>query len=334
MTRLLPRFLGLLFLSALGLRAEYQFSTADWAVEAQFTAAPGTDVILTPSPEGDSKATRYFLEQGGEHYLLIRFSYPLALLPGAEFDLYQKAVSDLMKSRPGQKKVHEKYTLGPYDGERLVIAQPREKSVRELRLIVIGSSLYVLSAEWPASGTAAAAHAAAFLASIRLRADFEDPHQVETRERWREFTAGRFKVRYDASRWYRDPADAEPGIFNFLRTDKAAEAQFIAEEHPIEGGNIEKAVIATAQEGAQSVTVKKRGKKQRGTVQVLDLEFTATVENATYVNHGYFYSGPEGTVQLRSWAKDQEYLSVAADITELLDGLTVMAAGAASAGAR
>lgn len=334
MTRLLPRILALLLLSVLRLRAEYQFSAPDWAIEATFAVAPGTDTILTASPEGDSKATRYFLEQGGEHYLLIRFSYPLALLPGAEFDIYLKSTGDLMKSRPGQKKVHEKYSLGPYDGERLVIAQPREKSIRELRLIVIGSSLYVLSAEWPASGTAAAAHAAAFLGSIKLRADFEDARQVETRERWREFTAGRFKVRYDASRWYRDPADAEPGIFNFLRTDKAAEAQFIAEEHPVEGGNIEKAVLATAQEGAQSVAVKRRGKKQRGTVQVLDLEFTATVENATYINHGYFYSGPEGTVQLRAWAKDQEYLSVTGDISELLDGLTVMSAGAASAGAR
>jgi hypothetical protein len=310
----------------LALRAEYQFSTAEWAVEAQFATQPGTDVILTATPEGDAKAIRFFLEQAGEHYLLIRFSYPMALLPGSEFDIYQKSVADLLRSRPGQKKVHEKYTLGAYGGERLVIAQPKEKSVRELRLIVVGSCLYVLSAEWPAASKAAADHAASFLQSIKLRADYEDARQVETRERWREFTAGRFKVRYDASRWYRDPADAEPGIFNFLRNDKAAEAQFIAEEHPVEGGDIEKAVIATAQEGAQSVSVKKRGKKLRGAVQVLDLEFAARVEDATYVNHGYFYSGPEGTVQLRAWAKEQEYLSVTGDIAELLDGLTVTAA--------
>ena len=328
MLPLIPRLLGLLLLGTVALRGEYQFGSVDWAVEAQFAAQPGTDVILTATPEGDSKAVRFFLEAGGEHYLLIRFSYPLALLPGAEFDIYQKSMADLMKSRPGQVKAHEKYVLGTYEGERLVIAQPKEKSVRELRLIVIGSCLYVLSAEWPAASKPAAEHAASFLGSIKLRADYEDARQVETRERWRVFSAGRFKVRYDASRWYRDPADADPGILNFLRTDKAAEAQFIAEEHPVEGGDIEKSVIATAQEGAQSVTVKKRGKKLRGAVQVLDLEFSARVEDATYVNHGYFYSGPEGTVQLRAWAKEQEYLSVTGDIAELLDGLTVLASGA------
>jgi hypothetical protein len=50
------------------------------------------------------------------------------------------------------------------------------------------------------------------------------------------------------------------------------------------------------------------------------------VENTTYVNHGYFYGGPEGAVQLRSWAKETDYTDVSGDITELLDGLTVSAA--------
>ena len=41
------------------------------------------------------------------------------------------------------------------------------------------------------------------------------------------------------------------------------------------------------------------------------------------MNHGYFYSGPEGAVQLRGWAKEAEYNAVTGDITELLDGLVV-----------
>ena len=318
----------LLLSSGSGLRAEYAFSAAGWSFEAQFAAAPSNDIILTPSPEGDVKATRYFLEQAGEHYLLIRFVYPLALPSGAETGLYDKSMQELMRSRPGQVRSHEKYVLGPYAGERLVLAQPKEKTLRELRMLVIGSSLYVLSAEWPARGDGAT-RAAAFFNSIKLRPDCEDARLVEDRERWREFASGNFKVRYDAMRWYRDPADAEPGVFNFLRVDKLAEAQFIAEDHPVEGGDIEKAVLATALEGATSVHVQKRAKKLRGAVQLVELEFAATVENSTYINHGYFYSGTEGTVQLRAWAKDREYRQASGDISELLDGLVIGPAGGA-----
>ena len=321
------RALGIFLISLLAaggvLRAEYQFSAADWAIEVKFAAQPKSDVVLSPSPQGDVKASRYFHEPPGEHYLLIKFAYPMAMIPGEETGVYDRSMVDLTRSRPGQVKAREVYRLGPYEGQRVVIAQPREKSTRELRMIVIGSSLYVCSAEWPVGSTGGAENAAAFFGSFRLRADYADQRVVEERERFREIGVGSFKLRYDATRWYRDPADQEPGVFNFLRTDQHAEAQFICEERPVEGGAIEKAVLATAREGAERVSVNKRGTKLRGAATVTELEFTARVENVTYVNHGYFYSGPEGAVQLRGWGKDQDYRDVAGDIGELLDGLQI-----------
>jgi hypothetical protein len=76
-------------------------------------------------------------------------------------------------------------------------------------------------------------------------------------------------------------------------------------------------------ESAESVTVRKRGRKLRGAAEVIELEFAARVERTTYVNHGYFYSGPEGSVQLRGWSAEADSRDVAGDINELLDGLTV-----------
>ncbi|MBI2498050.1 MAG: hypothetical protein HYV75_09145 [Opitutae bacterium] len=334
------RLLGILCFSLLGARAarpaEFQVSAADWAIEAAFAAQPKTDLVLSPSPQGDVKASRYIYEPPGEHYLLIKFTYPMALLPGDERALYDRSMGELTRSRPGQVQGREPYQLGPYEGQRVLIAQPREKSLRELRMIVIGSSLYVCSAEWPADSAAGAANAGAFFGSFRLRTDYANPRTVEERERYREFGLRNLKLRYDATRWYRDPADADPGIFNLLRTDQKAEAQFICEENPIEGGDIEKAVLDTAREGADSLSVKRRGRKQRGAASVIELEFNATVANVTYVNHGYFYTGPEGAVQLRGWAREQEYRGVAADIGELLDGLglTISPAGVALTGTR
>ncbi len=319
------RLFGLVFLllpwAGSAWAADYPFGPPDWAVEARLPAAPGTDRILTPSPQGDVKAQRFFTEQGGERTFLVRFQYPLAILPRGEAQLYAKNFTDILNSRPGEVKVRGRFALGPYEGERLVIAQRRDRTLREVRLIVIGSTLYLFSAEWPEAGPGAA-RAEQFLRSIQLKPGYADLPLVRERERFRELVAGNFRLRYDAARWYRDPTDTEPGIFNFLRVDQKAEAQLIAEPQPIEG-SLEAAVINTAREEAESVTVRRRGQKLHGTAELTELEFTARVANITYVNHGYFYNGPEGAVQLRSWARDGDYDSMSSDIMELLDGLVV-----------
>jgi hypothetical protein len=314
-----------LFLScaAAGLHAEFLFKDPEWTIEAEFAAPPKTDNILTPSPQGDVRAGRYFLENEGERSMLIRFAYPLAILPGAEAALYEKSVGEMMKSRPGRLRSHEKYQLGPFTGEQIVVEQPKEKTLREIRLLVVGSCLYVMSAEWPASVDSGAERAARFFGSIKLRADSTDFRVVEERERWRVFNFGRFRLKFDAAHWYRDPGDQEPGVINFLRADEKAEAQLIVEDKPLEGGDIAKSVLDTAKESADSISVKHRGQKIRGAAEVVELEFAAAVGGVTYLNHGYFYTGPQGTVQLRSWAKDQDYRTVADDMTELLEGLVI-----------
>lgn len=318
--RRITGILCLLLWTTLVPAGEHRFTAPGWAIEARLPSAPGTDGILTPSPQGDIKAQRFFTEQGGERTFLVRFSYPMAMLPGEEEGVYVKSMTDMFKSRPGEVKLREKFELGPFEGERLVIAQKRDRTIREVRLIVIGSTLYLASAEWPEGGPGAA-RAEQFFKSIQLQPDYTNVLLVQEKERFRELVAGPFRLRYDATRWYRDPADADPGIFNLLRVDEKAEAQLIVED-PIEG-SIEAAVLNTAREGAESVTVRKRGQKLRGAVQLTELEFVARVENVTYVNHGYFYSGKEGTMQLRGWAKDVDYAGVNGDISELLEGLAV-----------
>lgn len=303
------------------LAADYAFTAPGWAIAAQLPKAPDTDGVLTPSPQGDIKAQRFFTEQAGERTFLVRFVYPMALLPGTEGGLYAKSFADMLKSRPGEVKARDRFALGPYEGQRMVIGQRRERTIREVRLLVVGSTLYLFSAEWPEGGTGAA-WAEQFFKGIQLLPDYANAPLVQERERWRELAAGNFRVRYDAARWYRDPADAEPGIFNLLRPDAKAEAQLIAEAQPIEG-SIEAAVINTAREGAESVIVRKRGTKLRGAAQLTELEFVARVDRTTYVNHGYFYSGPAGAVQLRGWAKEADYPAVSGEITELLEGLVI-----------
>src|SRR3954471_14189614 len=117
--------------------ADYPFTAPGWAVEARLPVAPGTDGILTPSPQGDIKAQRFFTEQNGERTFLVRFQYPMAMLPGEETGVYTKSLTDMFKSRPGEIKSRGKFVLGPFEGERLVIGQRRDHTIREVRLIII-----------------------------------------------------------------------------------------------------------------------------------------------------------------------------------------------------
>lgn len=298
------------------------FRAPDWAIEAIFSGQPSSDEVRTPTEHGESVANRYFLEVGGERFMLVRFSYPLAMLPGEAAGLYDKSIVDMMRSRPGNILTREKYQLGPFEGERVVIAQRREKTTREVRLVVIGSSLYVISGEWLSPGSGLA-RAAAFFNSIKLLPDYQNFRLVEEMGRWRVLHSHKVRLRYDAANWYRDPTDREPGIFNFLRVDQQAEAQLIVEELPLESGDIETAVLKTAREGAQSVIVKKSARKYCGAAQMTELVFHADVGGDIYVNHGYFYSGPLGSVQLRGWATDEIYPNREGDIADFLGGLSV-----------
>jgi len=324
------RNIGWLLLLLLGLggpaRADYLFAGKSWAIEGRFPGTPQTDNVLTASPQGDVKVQRYHWESANEHYLLARFEYPLALALGRESATYDRAFGELLKSRPGQAKGRGKFTLGPYEGDKMTITQRGEKSIREVHLVQIGGILYLASVEWPEAGDGAA-RAAAFFAGLQMRPEFQDARVVAEDGRWRDLAAGPFRLRYDASRWYRDPVDTEPGIFTLLRVDQRAEAQLIVEPHPLESGDIETFVLDAAREGAESVSVKKRGRRLRGGIELTELEFEARVENKNYHNHGYFYSGPEGTVQLRGWAVARDYPAVEGDIAELLDGLTMVGNG-------
>src|SRR5262245_43014146 len=119
-----------LFLVISQAKAEHAFSAPGWAVEARLASKADKDTFFTPSPQGSIWAIRDFLERSGERTCLVRSSYPVAMLPGEETGVYAKAASDMLKSRPGEVKLREKFTLGLYDGERIVIAQRRERTVR------------------------------------------------------------------------------------------------------------------------------------------------------------------------------------------------------------
>lgn len=312
-------------------RAEYVCAPSGWAISAEFPAEPKVDDQRTPSPQGDQLAERRYLEVAGEHLMVLRVTYPVVPLPTDREQLYISTIEAFMKSRRGQIKQDEPWPLGQYDGQRLLVAQPAQKTHRETRLVLIGASLYFISAEWPGSERPSKT-AAAFLASIDLKPDFINSRLVEERERWREIKQGSFTLRYDASRWFRDPQIADPNSVAMLRVDESAEAEFITspDRHL---GSMEELVISHAKEHAESVVVKKRSKKLRGSTSVEELYFTARVDGISYENHGYFYSGAEGTVQLRAWAEQKNYANVSGDIDELLSGLTIMknAPGAAAA---
>jgi len=311
-------------------RAEVTCAPAGWAITAVFPAEPKVDDQRTPTPQGDQLAERRYTEVAGEHLMVLRVTYPVVPIANEHEQLYVSTIESFMNSRRGQIKQDEPWQLGQYDGQRLLVAQPAQKTHREVRLVLIGASLYFVSAEWPGNERPSKT-AAAFLASIEVRPEFANARLVEDRERWREIKQGNFTLRYDGCRWFRDPQVTDPNSVALLRVDEMAEAEFIAspERHV---GSMEELVVAKAKEHAETVTVRKRSKKLRGASMVEELFFSVRADGVLYENHGYFYSGLEGTVQLRAWSSDKNYERAAGDIDELLGGLKITrpSAGAAA----
>lgn len=303
--------------------AQVDFAPADWALRATFAAAPKENDQSVPTPLGEQLAQRRYHEQGADRAMLIRFVYPLVPDASAREQLYTESVETLMTSRPGDLRIDEPFAFGDYTGRRLLIEHRREKTHRELRLLLVGGSLYVASAEW-AGGPDRAPAADKFLSSLALQPAFANPRTVEERERWREIRAGNFRLRYDATRWFRDPQATDPGTIVLLRADELAEAEFITSGDRHDGDSMEESILAGAREHAESVKLHRRGRKLRGAASVEELRFAVRIEGVTYENHGYFYTGPEGTVQLRAWSPDKTYARVEGDIGELLDGLQVV----------
>ncbi|HYC72547.1 MAG TPA: hypothetical protein VEB66_15160 [Opitutaceae bacterium] len=302
--------------------APVAFARPGWAIGGLFPAEPRRDEFRAPTPQGEVISERFFVEDAGEAFLLVRSTYPVAFDRASRPGLFEQVKREAIAARPGDFVVDEPFTLGGYEGRRFVIEHRRAKRTKELRVVVVGGTLYAGSYE-RAAGRPASARAASFLDGLEVQPAFADFRAMEEAGRWREVTEGRFKVRYDATRWYRDPTDREPGVANFLRLDKRGEAQLIAEPVPHEGGSLEEVALAAAKESAESVQVRRRGTKRRGDLNVGELEFAVRFDGATYVNLGYFYNGAEGAVQFRAWALESDYRGVAGDLAELLDGLAL-----------
>lgn len=309
------------------------FAPAEWALRAEFPTAPQVDEQRTPSPQGDQVAQRRFCEAGTDRLMLIRFVYPMVPPLKERGALYKQTVEGLMNTRPGELRADGVFEFGEHLGLRLLVEYRREKTFREVRMVQIGASLYVATAEW-AGGAAPSPVAGRFLASLAVQPDFASARVVEDRERFREIVQGNFKLRYDATRWFRDPEATEPDVAVLLRIDEMAEAEFTSSPERNPAPTMEETVLAAARVGAESVKLGRRAKKLRGATTVEELRFAVRSEGVTYENHGYFYSGGEGTVQLRAWSPDRTFPRVSGDISELLDGLSITRASAAQSAAR
>ncbi|MDP1579594.1 MAG: hypothetical protein Q8M02_04915 [Candidatus Didemnitutus sp.] len=317
------RFLFLFVICWGSVLGQHAFAPADWGVVASFPKEPTADEQRVPTPHGDQIVQRHFLDIGKETLMILRVVYPITPFSSGQNVLYADTIRTMGRSRPGLLKDHTAYALGDYSGERIVVEQSRDKTHREIRVVLIGASLYVISAEWPGA-QAPSAVAQTFLRSIDVAPTFHNRLLVEDRERWREITEGKFRLRYDATRWYRNaPKPADLGI-TLTRIDDDAGVEFIVSPDRLFEVKWDERILDKARETAESAKLIKKSRKMRGSATVDELRFMVRVDGVNYENHGYFYTGAEGTMQLRAWSPESSYRDVAGDIAELLDGLAVL----------
>ena len=309
---------------------EFRFNAPGWAVRATFPAAPQTDEQRIPTSQGEEIAERHHLECGAERYLLMRVTYPVPPQTSERAALFRQVIETFMNSRAGEIRDDRQLMLGEYPCHRLLIEHRSERTHREVRLMLVGGALYFASAEWP-GGQTPPSSVASFFDSLEISAEFSNSRVADELARWRHVSLGNFQLRYDATRWYRDPATVENDMVLLLRVDELAEAEFVVGPR-WPAATMEEVVLATAREFAERVELRRRGRKLQGSVRVEELRFSVRADGVSYENHGYFYNGPEGSAQVRAWSPEKTFPKVESDISELLDGLKINSAHTEMAG--
>lgn len=135
---------------------------------------------------------------------------------------------------------------------------------------------------------------------------------------------GPFGVWMDPEKWKRDnSAEEDPGKVNLFHKRGNAYAMIISERISIPKDTLKKIVVMKAKEAAPDVKVVSQEKRVVNGKEVLCLKLTGTVQKIPFVYYGYYYGGPEGTLQVVGYTSAPLFDECKADLEELLNGTQI-----------
>lgn len=133
-----------------------------------------------------------------------------------------------------------------------------------------------------------------------------------------------YAITYDTSKWIMTPgASSGDAEYEFEHMDGDVYALVIAERIEIDASALREIALSNAQSVAPDATVTFEEDRTVNGAPMKVMKIDGTIYGIAFEYYGYYYVGSAGTIQFITYTSSNLISAYEADLTELLNGLTV-----------
>ena len=130
---------------------------------------------------------------------------------------------------------------------------------------------------------------------------------------------GQLAVFIDPAKW-RETKSTDPGKTTFQHASGDGYAMVIAERLQVQLPQLKKIALDNARNAAPDARVVLDEMRRVNGLDVVAMQITGTMSGVLFVYYGYYYSGPEGSVQIITYTGQNLFAEYKADFEEFLNG--------------
>jgi hypothetical protein len=134
---------------------------------------------------------------------------------------------------------------------------------------------------------------------------------------------GDFGVWIDGEKWKRAEANNDATKITFVHQGETSYAMIIGERVRVSMDALGRAALQNAKKVAPDVTLLFKEKRIISGKSVLCMQMTGTVQGSSFMYYGYYYGGPEGTLQVICYTSPELFDQAKTDFDELLSSIKI-----------
>jgi len=134
---------------------------------------------------------------------------------------------------------------------------------------------------------------------------------------------GEFGVWIDKQKWTQSESENDATKITFIHQGETSYAMIIWERVRISMEALERAALQNAKKVVPDITLLFKEKRVISGRSVLCMQMTGTVQGSSIMYYGYYYGGPEGTLQVICYTTPELFDQAKADFDELLGSVKI-----------
>ncbi|MBN1436726.1 MAG: hypothetical protein JW936_06605 [Sedimentisphaerales bacterium] len=161
--------------------------------------------------------------------------------------------------------------------------------------------------------------------AVEREIDDEQPSSSSPREQKVRLRSesGTYSIEYDQSRWERDTETVGDEEFFFTHRDGDVFAMIIAERMMLTPEALRSVVVDNFQAVAENFRMLEESTETHGDMEVMCLTMSGIINGAPTIYHGYYYTGPAGTIQVITMTTQNLFEQYRDEMEEFLNGFEV-----------